>query len=686
MDKFLRIAVMLTALDRMSGVVDSSVTRSIRRMQDLENATQKAQKLLGAGLAEIASGAGIALAMKPALDAFMELENAASNMKSSMLEAGNILPVDDFEKLGVLAEKLGNYLPGTTADFYAMFTRMKQLGVETDTILNGAGESAAYLAVVLNKPYEQVAEVVSKLKNATGTADEDLKSFIDTVARTANVGVNLEEMQYAFARSSPALKTLNIQGAEASKTMASLFAVMIKGGLSGETTGTNMMALLNQLMDSDKIGKMNAELAKLGQAPLSFSDSKTGQFLGIENMIAQFDQIGTLNPQQISDVVAAAFGPGMDAGIVKIMASAGIKGFNEMNAAMNKQGMLGDKVGIQLDTLSAKWESVEGSWSNTMAKMFAPMGEALKPIVVLMADAAEQIGIFAGNYPDVFKIAGIIASVAAGFLMVSGAIKIARAAMLLFNIMVSANPIGLIIAAVVAAALLIYTYWEPISKFFGEIWETIKNRFISAWGSIKAFFMDHWNTIKTAFSDAWEFIKNAFFSFTPLGIIIKNWGAIKDFFSNLFTGIFEFITGLHLKFLEAGKNIVKSIAEGIMGGIKWVTDAIGKVTTAAREYLPFSPAKQGAFRDLHKVKIVETIAGSMSAAPLTRAMGGVTSAGISAVRTGGNSGGGGFNYSPTITITGNADVDSFKKALNAHKDEIIRIFENQQARKARLAY
>ena len=43
-----------------------------------------------------------------------------------------------------------------------------------------------------------------------------------------------------------------------------------------------------------------------------------------------------------------------------------------------------------------------------------------------------------------------------------------------------------------------------------------------------------------------------------------------------------------------------------------------------RSYLPFSPAKKGAFRDLHKVQIVETMMQGFNPAPAIAATAGLT--------------------------------------------------------------
>ena len=61
------------------------------------------------------------------------------------------------------------------------------------------------------------------------------------------------------------------------------------------------------------------------------------------------------------------------------------------------------------------------------------------------------------------------------------------------------------------------------------------------------------------------------------------------------------------EFVSAGANIVGSIADGIRGAIGRVTSAIGEVTSAIRRFLPFSPAKEGALRDIMDVQIVGSL-------------------------------------------------------------------------------
>src|SRR5690625_6223975 len=73
-------------------------------------------------------------------------------------------------------------------------------------------------------------------------------------------------------------------------------------------------------------------------------------------------------------------------------------------------------------------------------------------------------------------------------------------------------------------------------------------------------------------------------------------------------GAYNAVTNILGNFKDAGRRIVTSIADGIRGAIGQVKDAIGNVTSAIRNFLPFSPAKDGALRDIMNVQIAESIA------------------------------------------------------------------------------
>ena len=84
--------------------------------------------------------------------------------------------------------------------------------------------------------------------------------------------------------------------------------------------------------------------------------------------------------------------------------------------------------------------------------------------------------------------ASTLIGTAAGLVQIAVGLAMLGAALL-------ANPILLLIAAIVAGAVAIYVYWEPIKAFFADMWNAIADGAQAAWGRIKAFFAGLWNAI-----------------------------------------------------------------------------------------------------------------------------------------------------------------------------------------------
>lgn len=71
------------------------------------------------------------------------------------------------------------------------------------------------------------------------------------------------------------------------------------------------------------------------------------------------------------------------------------------------------------------------------------------------------------------KHGSTIAKIIAGIVALSLAIKVVTIAMAAFNLIAAANPLTLILLAIVAAAGLVMLAWEPISEFFTGLWKRI---------------------------------------------------------------------------------------------------------------------------------------------------------------------------------------------------------------------
>lgn len=699
MTKALEIAVVLSAVDRMSQVFNSAVNASQAKLKQFQD-SYKQNFQTGAML----TGAGIAIAasLTPAIEAYADLEDSSTRLKTVMMQDGGALSAN-FEKVNAIAVELGNRLPGTTADFQNMFGTLLKSGIAEKSIMEGVGKASAYLAVGLKIPYEEAAKMAAKLKEATGTANGEMLGFMDTIARVNQLGVETGEMQFAFSRSAGALKLLGIQGLDASKSIASVYAQLIKTGASGETVGTGMTSIFSSFLNQDKMAKFNKEAAKLGLT-FDFVDKKTGQFKGVENMIAQFDKLRGFNPQQRANLVQALLGPGQDAAFMNTLVNQGIEGYNEMQKKMAGQATLDTKVEAQLATLRNIWEATTGTFTNALAAFGGAFSKELKFIADLLGKIAAWIQVFAAEHPKLMKFIGLFIAISSGLMILVGVIMLAKAAFAIFNAVVLANPIVLIIAAIIAAVVLIYVYWDDIAKFFVGLWDRIKAAFFKAWEWIKLMFAN----FLTWFKGWGKYLLLPLMPFLAIPLLIyTNWDKIKAFFSGLWqsvTGIFSrawnFISGLAGKFFNIGKTIVTMLWNGIKAMASKPVEAIKQIVQKIRDFLPFSPAKEGPFKDLHRVKIIETIASSMRPAPMVNAIAGVTRASVSALNgkapgmgggatSQGSGGGVVINYNPSITIGGAMTQDqqiTFEAQLRKHSAELIRMIEEVTARKQRLAF
>lgn len=135
---------------------------------------------------------------------------------------------------------------------------------------------------------------------------------------------------------------------------------------------------------------------------------------------------------------------------------------------------------------------------------------------------------------------------------------------------IALGPVGWVIGVVVGLVALIIANWDKVKavtiKVFGAVWTWLSN----LWTNIV-------NAVKQSASNIL--------------------GTIKD----RFNAVVNFLLGLRQTFLNAGKGLIEMIAKGILNGVSKVTGAIKSVTSKIRNFLPFSPAKEGPLKDLNRL-------------------------------------------------------------------------------------
>lgn len=225
----------------------------------------------------------------------------------------------------------------------------------------------------------------------------------------------------------------------------------------------------------------------------------------------------------------------------------------------------------------------------------------IKNFAVNIATATANI---AKNTAAIVKNIAQLALQKAALLAQKVATVATTAAQAALNLIMSMNPIALIIIAITALiAIFVLLWnkcdgfrefwinlWDKVKEIASTVWEAIKGFFVSAWNAIKAiwskakeFFSGIWNGIKSVFSGVVAWFKNIFTS--AWNAIKAVFSGVKTFFTNIWNGIKTVFSSVGIWFknifskawdgIKTVWNNVKGFFSGIWDGIKGVFSGIG---------------------------------------------------------------------------------------------------------------
>ncbi|SAI47534.1 phage tail protein [Bordetella ansorpii] len=593
------IATTNQALDRQTARLKATAMqqeRMARARQALDRGRNVAMGAAAAGAGGLGAGFTLAQPLKAIVNAFAPAEDAATQLRVSLMGAGGTVG-EDFQRIADLATRLGDRLPGTTADFQNMMTMLRRQGMSSASILGGLGEATAYLGVQLKMPATAAAEFAAKMQDATRTTEADMMGLMDVIQRTFYIGVDSGNMLQGFTKLSPVLGIIKKEGLEASKMLAPLLVMMDQTGMAGESAGNALRKVFQSGLDTKKLSDANDALKAAGKGfSLDFSDGK-GEFGGLDNLFAQLDKLNQLNSMQRTTVLKKLFGDDAETlQVVATLMSKGMAGYQEVVGKMNNQADLQTRVNEQLNTLQNVAEAAQGSFTNALAEVGATVAPQLKDLLNALGDVASGVGAWVRENPAVARAAVLVVAGVAALATVFGTLALAigavlgplafsrflltavgvrvpvagralgmlgtalravgTAAMWMGRAML-ANPILLGVAAIAGAAYLIYTYWGPITAFFGALWQRVRAAFDAAMGWIRSllassdplamlgaawrglarFYADLWAGIWAGIRAALDGIGALLQGWSPLTALSAAWRAVAGFIADTWASI-----------------------------------------------------------------------------------------------------------------------------------------------------
>lgn len=726
-DKNIGIALVLSARNQASQVIDEFFSKTEAKLAQFGNGMAK----VGDGIAQIfAAKKGVDL-LEKGTDAFGDMEQAGNQLKASIMGKGGFLDEAMYDRMFNYGKQLSATYTGTAAAYLDMERVMKQNRLKPEDILGGIGEQSAKLAIYFdNMLPAATAEFAAHMKNDMGVAASQMYGVMDLVARIHDSGVGktgqeaMDEMNQFFSKVGLGLSNLHAQGLETSKQMGALGAIFMSRGISGQSVGTNFRRILDGIGSADKVAKAN-QVAELFHKHLDFFDSK-GKFLGIDNFVNQLGKLQGLHPAAIEAILQPFSGKqGLSTDFMQFLANEGLNAYPEMKRKLDQQADLNHKVAVLMQGQRMQEKVMQSNITNSWASFGAAIAAPYKKVLGVLNSVVVKVGAFLDMHPKLAKLAGAFVAIASAAMALMGVIKIIqgiRAVMMALNVTMEMNPFILLATAAIAAATAIYIYWDDIKNFFSRLWDGIKSIFSAAWNWVKnsvivyfspvLLIFKYWKQVSNFFSGLWDVIKAIFqvavkaigwvlMNMTPVGLIYKYWKPITHFFSKLwddvkapFVNVFKWLWNFGSKFFEAGKHIIDSIIGGIMNKIGAIGDTMHNVAKKIRNFLPFSPAKEGALRDIHKVKLIETIAESIKPTSLVHAWGNAMSVlrgamhqstPIPVMQGAGSNGNMGMNitFAPVIHLNGSAtqaDANLLTKSMRDNFDNMMRDYLSRKGR------
>ena len=519
-----------------------------RKLDDINS-----KAIMASGVAAAHAYGAKRLLEKP-ITAYAQSETASVDLRAAMMTSDGSVSAE-YEKINSLATKLGDKLPGTTADFKNLMTMLMRQGVSAQTILGGTGEAAAMLSVQLKKAPDAAAEMTAKLQDATRASEKEMLAIMDQVQRLYYTGVEDGNILGAFSKLSPALDTLKIKGEAAMKQMGPLVGMLDQAGLSGESAGNAMRKVFTRMMDTAKIAKAT----KGSGIDLDFTNGK-GEFGGFDKMYAQLEKLKSLTTEKRLGILQKIFGDDAETlQALNTMIEKGKTGYEEFAKKMEGQASLNQRVNEQLGTLTNLWDAASGTFTNFLATMGESVAPELKSLTQWIADVNSKLSTWAAQNPTtaaaimklialfavgataisalglaVHGITGVMSGLMTIIRFAGGGIGtligwIGRLGMVLGSFGLKAamflvtNPFGWAILAV-AALVALYVYWDKVKTALIAGWEWIKQAFrnnpllIAFTGPIGVLIalFANWDKVKSALVAGWEWLKKVFGGTNPI--------------------------------------------------------------------------------------------------------------------------------------------------------------------------
>ena len=560
----------------LANLISDGITTCINKLQDLAKQT-------------IATGASF--------DSSMSNVGAISGATGKELEA-----------LREKAKEMGKNTKFSASEAADGLSYMAMAGWKTDDMLQGL-DGIMHLAAASGSDLATTSDIVTDALTAFGKSASDSTRLADIMAATsANANTNVDLLGETFKYCASTAGALGFSMEDTSVAIG----LMANSGVKGSQAGTSLKNILVNLSKPTK--QMQTAMDDLG---ISLTDSE-GNMKSLDTIMGEMKTAfsGLTEKQKASYAATIAGKEGMS-GLLAIVNSSP-KDFDKLtNAVNNSNGAAKKMADTMNDNLAGDMTMLNSHLESVQISLYEKFEPALRAGVEVLNDLLDAVQFVVDHSTEFLAaitamgagIAAYLAYTTAMTVMTQGwqaltiVTKAQAAAQAMLNAVMALNPIGLVIAAIVALVAAFVILWrksEAFRNFWTKLWQKIKSVASSAitwlagaWKKLKENAIAVWNTISSTASKVWNKIKE--FIINPIKQALSN---VKTTFSNIYNTIKSRIDSAKTAVNNAA-NKIKSVLS--FSGLKSkVASAFNAVKSAVMS--PMNKAKDAVKGIVDKIK------------------------------------------------------------------------------------
>lgn len=485
-------------------------------------------------------------------------------------------------------------IPASTTEIAAVAEAAGQLGIATDDVLDFT-RVMIDLGEATNLSADEAASALAKFANITGTTADEYSNLGSTIVDLGNKFATTERDIVEMATRLASAGT--IAGLSEQDILA-LSTAMSSVGINAEAGGTAMTQTLSAI--SKAVSEGGDDLNTFAKVA-GVSAEEFAQMWSDDPITAIQGFIGGLGDMNANgeDVLA----------VLDKLGLSGIRQSNMLQSLALASDVLGDAVttannaweeNVALSNEASKrYETTESQMKilrNGLNNLAISIGDILLPIINkivvglqnainwfsnLESSTKKTILVIGGLIAAISPVAGIISGIAGVISKLTGTVIPALTNAINFLI---ANPIVLIIAAIVGLVALIAAKGDEIQALLQKVDDFLQGVFTTDWAQsfgilgniLNAFFAtvkSVWDSIKSVFDGIIDFIRGIF-----TGDWERAWKGVQEIFAGLFKGL--------VAIAKAPLNGIIALINMVIDAINWMINGINSISFTVPDWVP----------------------------------------------------------------------------------------------------